>query len=279
MGELEALGSLLSGRKIALLSGAGCSTESGIPDYRGPGTRERARNPIQYKGFVGSAQTRRRYWARAVVGWRRFAGAQPNAAHQALADLERLGAAVGLITQNVDGLHQEAGSQRVVELHGTLSQVRCLECKRVEDRESVQARLAELNPGFGEHAAALAPDGDADLPDELIEGFQVVACRHCGGPLKPNVVFFGESVPAQTVAAAYDIVHESDALLVVGSSLAVFSGYRFVRHAAERELPIGIVNLGETRGDPYATLKVEAKLGEFLPQLASALRGAGTTRT
>ena len=275
---MERLVELVRGRPIVVLTGAGCSTESGIPDYRGPGTRARARNPIQYRDFIRSEAGRQRYWARAVVGWPRFCAARPNDAHRALASLERGGAVAGLITQNVDRLHREAGSERVVELHGALAEVICLGCRAIEDRGSLQQRLVELNPRFVDRDAALAPDGDAELDDRAVAEFRVAPCRLCGGVLKPNVVFFGEAVPRDVVDAAFALLDRAELLLVVGSSLAVFSGLRFVRRAAERGLPIAIVNLGETRGDPYATLRVHARAGEALPALARALLGERVDR-
>lgn len=262
---------VLRGHKFVALTGAGCSTESGIPDYRGPKTAERARNPIQYRAFISDAEARRRYWARAVVGWTRFASAQPNEGHRALARLESRGVLSGLITQNVDRLHHLAGSRTVVELHGALHEVQCLECRMIELRDEVQHRLARLNPGFAEQAVELAPDGDAELPLELVERFVPVDCLRCRGPLKPRVVFFGESVPGRVVEAAYGLLEGSDALLVAGSSLAVFSGYRFVRAAHKVGKPVVIVNIGSTRGDGEATVKVEGLLGELLPVLEAAL--------
>lgn len=266
---LDALADLLRGRRVAVLSGAGCSTESGIPDYRGPETRRRARNPVQYQAFMTDPGARVRYWARSTVGWPRFRQARPNAGHAALAHLEAAGVVYGVVTQNVDRLHQAAGSRRVVELHGALAEVRCLTCGALSSREAHQRRLAALNPGWAPRTAELAPDGDAELGD--VAGFLVPACRDCGGVLKPNVVFFGESVPRATVEAAYALVAEADVLLVVGSSLAVYSGYRFVRWAAQAARPVAIVTLGATRGDALATLRVEARLGEALPRLAAAL--------
>lgn len=267
--DLTPLVDLLRGRRVAVLTGAGASTESGIPDYRGPRARPRA--PIQYQAFVGDAEARRRYWARAVVGWPRFRAARPNAGHQALADLEARGHAAGLITQNVDRLHHAAGSRTVIELHGALHEVRCLACGAREARDEVQARLEARNPGWGAHVTELAPDGDAELPPELVARFEVVACRLCGGALKPDVVFFGEVVPRAVREAAQGLLHASDALLVVGSSLAVFSGYRFVREARELGKPVAIVNLGPTRGDGEADVKVEGRIGEVLPRLLELL--------
>jgi NAD+-dependent protein deacetylase sirtuin 4 len=267
----EPLVALLRGRRVVALTGAGISTESGIPDYRGPGTLRRARNPIQYREFVSDAAGRRRYWARSVIGWGRFSSARPNPAHQAVATLENAGTLAGVITQNVDGLHHAAGSRRVIELHGALAEVRCLGCGALEDRERVQERLLHLNPGWDRRRAEAAPDGDAELPAALVDGFRVADCERCDGVLKPNVVFFGESVPRATVDAAWALLDEAEVLLVVGSSLAVFSGYRFVRRAGERGLPIAVVNLGPTRGDPLATVRIAARAGELLPRVARIL--------
>jgi NAD+-dependent protein deacetylase sirtuin 4 len=268
---LDDLVALLRGKRLVALTGAGCSTESGIPDYRGPETMRRARNPIQGREFSRSAEIRKRYWARAVVGWERFSGAQPNPAHRALARLERDGALTGIVTQNVDRLHQAAGSRRVIELHGALAEVACLECGAVEPRASLQQRLLARNPGWLTFAAELAPDGDADLPAEQVARFDVVSCLGCDGPLKPRVVFFGESVPRPVVDAAFALVEAADALLVVGSSLAVFSGYRFVLRAAQRGIPIAMVNLGPARGEELSAVKVDARAGAALPRLAEAL--------
>lgn len=267
--DLAPLVDVLGGRRLAVLTGAGCSTESGIPDYRGPGRRPRA--PIQYREFVGDPEVRRRYWARAVVGWPRFRAARPNAAHAALAALERAGRALGVITQNVDRLHHAAGSRRVVELHGALHAARCLACGAREPRDDVQARLLAENPGFDARAAELLPDGDAELPPELVAAFRVVGCRACGGDLKPDVVLFGEVVPRAVRDAGQALLREAEALLVVGSSLAVFSGYRFVREARELGLPVAIVNLGPTRGDGDAQVKLDGRAGEVLPRLVEAL--------
>lgn len=271
--RLQQLVDLLRGRRLAVLTGAGCSTESGIPDYRGEGTRRRARNPIQYRAFVTDAAVRARYWARSTLGWPRFAKARPNPGHYALARLEQAGLLVGLITQNVDRLHHRAGSRRVLELHGSLATVRCLTCGHAIDRDAFQQWLLELNPGWSAHAAELAPDGDADLPDELTTRFRVPDCPRCGGILKPDVVFFGENVPRERVEAARRIVAAADVLLVAGSSLAVYSGYRFVLEAARQRKPIALVNLGPTRGDALATLRLEGRTGEVLPRLAAALTG------
>ncbi len=257
---------LLSAGSVVALTGAGISTESGIPDYRGPGTRERARNPIQYRAFLDDPSTRQRYWARSLAGWPRIASAAPNAGHHAITALERRGVVTGLITQNVDRLHHAAGSTPI-ELHGALAEVICLTCGALEDRAELQRRLMLLNPWF-DADAAYAPDGDADL--EHVAGFRVADCLACGGVLKPHVVFFGENVPKPRVDAAFALVDAARALLVVGSSLTVYSGYRFVRRAAELGKPVAIVNLGPTRGDPLATLRIDAPAGEVLSALTTA---------
>jgi NAD-dependent SIR2 family protein deacetylase len=268
---IERAAELLHGRVIVALTGAGCSTESGIPDYRGEGTRRRARNPMHFDAYIADPAARARYWARSAVGWSRFSQAQANAAHHALASLERARLLRGIITQNVDRLHQAADSSRVVELHGALAEVRCLGCGAREPRTSVQQRILVENPGWEERVGALAPDGDADIPDEMVRDFRPPACSACGGVVRPGVVFFGENVPAPVVAEAYGLLAEGHALLVVGSSLAVFSGYRFVLAAARREVPIVIVNLGPTRGDPHARVCIDARAGEVLPKLTQAL--------
>ena len=271
--ELAALVQLLRGRRVVALTGAGCSTESGIPDYRGPDTPPRARPPIQHREFVDQAEARRRYWARSVLGWSQFAAARPNPAHTALAELEHRGPLAGVITQNVDGLHGAAGSRTVVELHGALARVRCLDCAAPATRDAIQARLLAANHGWLDHArrAAIAPDGDADLPDALVADFVVVACAVCGGTLMPDVVFFGGSVPRITLDAAWGLFERAEVLLVIGSSLTVFSGYRFVRRAAERGVPVAILNRGPTRGDDCAAIRLDARAGLALPALARAL--------
>jgi NAD-dependent SIR2 family protein deacetylase len=269
--SVEALASLFRGRRLVVLTGAGCSTESGIPDYRGPGTRARARNPIQHREFLTKPEVRARYWARSLLGWPRFSSARPNAAHEALAAMEREGRVLGLITQNVDRLHHVAGSQRVIELHGALARVRCLDCEAVEPRAELQDRLLALNPGFAERSAELLPDGDAELPLEAVRAFLVADCTRCGGTLKPDVVFFGDNVPPPTVEAAFSLLEQGDALLVVGSSLAIYSGFRFLQRAVDRHMPVGVINIGECRGVELVDVRVEARAGEVLPQLAAAL--------
>lgn len=263
--------------RVVVLTGAGVSTESGIPDYRSPEALARPRRPITGPDFLRSAAVRRRYWARASAGWERIRVARPGPAHQAIAALERRGAVTCVITQNVDRLHQAAGSRRVVELHGALAEVTCLDCGRFEDRDAVQARLREANAAWdGRHAMAAqgaqaAPDGDADLSDDAVAAFAVPDCTICGGVLKPHVVFFGENVPRVVVDQAFAALDDADALLVAGTSLAVFSGYRFLRRAAERGIWIGIVNRGPVRGEEHAALKIEASTGHVLTELAAAL--------
>ncbi len=261
---------------VAVLSGAGISTESGIPDYRGPDTRENDHTPIRYREFVEEADTRRHYWARSAVGWPTFDAATPNRGHRALAHLEAAGVINGIITQNVDRLHQEAGSERVIELHGALAEVVCIDCGVRTSRHAIQKRLLAMNPGWTQQAAELAPDGDADLPRSATQSFRIPSCRACDGVLKPNVVFFGESTAPSPVDRAWALLEESDSLLVVGSSLSVYSGYRFVRGAAQNGQPVGIVNLGKTRGTPLAQVHVDGKTGEVLPSLVRAVTDPST---
>ncbi|MBX3200296.1 MAG: NAD-dependent protein deacetylase [Labilithrix sp.] len=268
---VEELVDSLRGRRVVALTGAGVSTESGIPDYRSPEALTRTRRPIQGPEFVRSASLRRRYWARAMAGWERFRQASPGSAHLALARLEQSGALDGLITQNVDRLHHAAGSRRVIELHGALAETICLACGIIEARDPLQARMRALNPSWLETSAAMAPDGDAELPDALIETFIAPECVACDGVLKPNVVFFGHNVAKPIVEEAFALVDRAEALLVAGTSLAVFSGYRFLRRAADRGIPIAIVNRGPVRGEERATLKVEASTGATLGELARLL--------
>jgi NAD-dependent deacetylase sirtuin 4 len=277
--HVASLLAVLGGRRVVALTGAGCSTESGIPDYRGLG-HSPSRTPIQHDAFLRRAEVRRRYWARATVGWARFRGARPNPAHDALAAMEADGALAGVITQNVDRLHAAAGSRRVVELHGALEDVRCLGCGAMEARAGVHQRLLTENPGWLERVGGdVRPDGDAELPDEQVEDLRVVACRACGGVLKPDVVFFGGSVPEPTLQAAWALFDQAEALLVVGSSLTVWSGYRFVRRAREVGVPVAIVNLGPTRADSEVAVRVAARAGDVMPALAQALAKApGPTR-
>jgi NAD-dependent SIR2 family protein deacetylase len=220
---------------------------------------------------VGSEEARRRYWARSAIGWARVRDARPNPAHYAIARLETIGAVSGVITQNVDGLHSAAGSRRVIELHGALAGVRCMDCGAAEERDTLQQRIEEANPGWSFTAIQAAPDGDAELPAEAVAAFSVPACARCRGVLRPDVVFFGENVPAPRVEAAGRMVDEADMLLVAGSSLTVFSGFRFVRRAVTRAMAVAIVNQGSTRGDAHASIRIDARLGEILPSLARAL--------
>ena len=257
------------GRRTVMLTGAGISTDSGIPDYRGEGAVRRT--PMMYADFCGDPAARTRYWARSHVGWLRMAEAVPNGGHLAVAELERWGRVSAVITQNVDGLHGRAGSHTVVELHGRLADVICLSCRRRSDRRELHYRLAELNPDFDATTVELAPDGDAEL--DAVDGFRVAPCEACGGVLKPDVVFFGENVPADRVARSFTLVDRAEALLVAGSSLTVLSGYRFVRHAGKRCIPIVIVNRGQTRADPLATIKIDAGCTETLTQLTAAVSG------
>lgn len=267
----ERVALLLRGRRWVALTGAGCSTESGIPDYRGVGARGRPRTSIQGPEFRRSAAVRQRYWARAALGWDRIRAAAPNAGHLALARLERGGGLAGIITQNVDRLHHAAGSANVVELHGALAEVRCLDCGALEARAAVQARLLDANRGWLGRDVAAAPDGDAELPFEAIDGFQVVACTACDGVLQPNVVFFGDGVPRPIVERSFAMLDAAEVLVVLGTSLAVFSGYRFLLRAVERGTPVVVVNLGPVRGEERAALKIEAATGVVLPRVAAAL--------
>ncbi|HEY8181414.1 MAG TPA: NAD-dependent protein deacetylase [Thermoanaerobaculia bacterium] len=265
---------LAESRRLVVLTGAGCSTQSGIPDYRSPGGAWTRHKPIYYNDFVRSDPVRRFYWARSYRGWPRFLAARPNAAHHALAELESRGTLDFLITQNVDDLHQEAGSRKLVQLHGRNRVVVCLDCRSEFARADIQDRLAQLNAGWLDDErviadeADFAPDGDSAVARELVGEFRVPSCDRCGGVLKPGVVFFGETVPAAKVVLAMQRVDEADALLVVGSSLTVWSGFRFVKRAAERRIPIAIVNIGPTRGDELATLKIEAECGAALTAAA-----------
>ena len=266
---------ILGGKRLAMLTGAGLSTDSGIPDYRGPGSAPRS--PMTYQEFIGSAANRRRYWARNHIGWSHLRHADPNAGHAAVALMERRGLLTGLITQNVDRLHEDAGSTNVVDLHGRFDQVICLENGHIFSRQLLAAILEELNPGFV--AAALeagvvemAPDADATVEDpELITSFVVAVCPVCGGTLKPDFVYFGENVPKTRVERAYAMVDAGEALLVAGSSLTVMSGLRFVRHAAKASKPVVIINRGSTRGDEFAALKLEVGVSGALDYLARNL--------
>ncbi|MFD7721413.1 NAD-dependent protein deacetylase [Streptomyces sp. NPDC059814] len=266
--DLEPITDALSTGGVLVLSGAGISTESGIPDYRGEGGSLSRHTPMTYQDFTASAQARRRYWARSHLGWRTFGRARPNAGHRAVAAFGRQGMLAGVITQNVDGLHQAAGSADVVELHGSLDRVVCLSCRTFTSRHELARRLEEANTGFMPVAAAINPDGDADLTDEQIGDFRTVACTVCDGVLKPDVVFFGEAVPPQRVEDCRELVREASSLLVLGSSLTVMSGLRFVRQAAQAGKPVLIVNRDPTRGDRHAVTRVALPLGTALTTAA-----------
>ncbi|WP_429386085.1 NAD-dependent protein deacetylase [Paenarthrobacter sp. TE4293] len=266
---------VMAGKRLAVLTGAGLSTDSGIPDYRGPGSAPR--NPMTFQEFIGSEANRRRYWARNHLGWSHLRHADPNAGHAAVALMERRGLLSGLITQNVDRLHEDAGSVNVVDLHGRFDQVVCLENGHTFSRRLIAAILEEINPGFLEAAlesgvVEMAPDADATVEDpELITSFVVAVCPICGGILKPDFVYFGENVPKSRVERAYAMVDDAEALLVAGSSLTVQSGLRFVRHAAKADKPVVIINRGATRGDGFADVKLELGVSGALDYLARNL--------
>lgn len=262
----------LAGRRIAILTGAGVSTDSGIPDYRGKGAP--VRTPMTADQFLSSEAARRRYWVGSHLGWRAFAAAEPNPGHRAIAALERSGVATGVVTQNVDGLHVRAGSRRVVELHGTMRRVFCTHCGQVFDRRDLAQRVEADNPWITvPDGVALGPDGDV-LP-ESSDGFVVPECTVCGGMLKPDVVFFGEFIPAEKFREAEQLVQASEGLVIAGSSLVVNSGIRLLERARRRRLPVVIVNRGATRADARATVKVDAGSSEVLRVLAEALPSAG----
>lgn len=270
--EAAELVALLRGRRVAVLTGAGMSTDSGIPDYRGPDSPPS--NPMTIGQFTSDPEFRQRYWARNHLGWRHMDDTAPNAGHRALARLEQAGVVSALITQNVDLLHTKAGSRAVVNLHGTYAEVICLDCGHAMSRAAFADLLEAANPGFAQRAQrlggiAVAPDADAVVDDTA--SFRIVDCAQCGGMLKPNIVYFGENVPKDRVAQAFSMVDAADALLVAGSSLTVYSGYRFVRHAAAAGMPIAIVNRGPTRGDDQATVKIDHGCSETLTLLADEL--------
>ena len=266
---------MLTGRRVAVLTGAGLSTDSGIPDYRGPDSPPS--NPMTIRQFISDPVFRQRYWARNHVGWRHMDDTRPNAGHRAVAALEHAGVVNGVITQNVDLLHTKAGSRNVINLHGTYARVICLSCGGSMSRAELAEQLDALNPGFTERVEAVgglavAPDADAMITDTA--SFRYLDCPACDGMLKPDIVYFGESVPEAIVQQAFSMVNDADALLVAGSSLTVFSGYRFVRHAAARGIPVAIVNRGPTRGDELATIKVEGGCSELLTLLSEELAAA-----
>ncbi|MGW4996386.1 NAD-dependent protein deacetylase [Streptomyces hydrogenans] len=269
--DLEPVVDVVRGGGVLVLSGAGISTESGIPDYRGEGGSLARHTPMTYQDFTGGERARRRYWARSHLGWRTFGRARPNDGHRAVAAFGRAGLLTGVITQNVDGLHRAAGSDGVVELHGGLDRVVCLDCGDVSARRELARRLEEANPGFDPVPAAVNPDGDADLTDEQVADFHVVPCVVCGGVLKPDVVFFGETVPAERVERCRELVRGAASVLVLGSSLTVMSGLRFVRQAAQAGTPVVIVNRDATRGDTLAAARIALPLGKALTAVAERL--------
>lgn len=261
-------------RNVLVITGAGCSTGSGIDDYRDREGQWKRAQPIQHQDFISSVDARRRYWARSMLGWPVVAAAEPNAAHLALADLERLGWVQRLVTQNVDGLHQRAGSQAVIDLHGRLDRVRCMSCGTLSPRRTLQEQLVNLNPSIAVRQFRAAPDGDADVDLSALsatEAIHVPECHRCGGALKPDVVFYGDSVPKPVVADVFAATEAADALLVVGSSLMVFSSFRFCRKAHEQRTPMAAINLGKTRADEWFATKVEADCTEVLPAVVARL--------
>jgi len=267
--SLDAAVTALHGRTVAVLTGAGVSTDSGIPDYRGEGAP--ARTPMTFQQFLTDLDYRKRYWAGSHLGWKRFSAAAPNDGHRALVDLESEGIVDGIITQNVDGLHVRAGSQRVVDLHGSMDGVRCLTCGQYYAREGIAQQIAGANPWLDTpEAVELSPDGDVQVNN--IDAFQIPACTVCGGVLKPDVVFFGEFVPKQKFGEATALMQQADALLIAGSSLVVNSGIRLLDQASRRRLPIVIINRGITKGDGKATVKIDAGTSETLVALLGRLR-------
>ena len=258
-------------RRLLVLTGAGCSTHAGIPDYRDANGAWKRNEPMRFQLFVGDEIARKRYWARSMLGWRTMAGASPTTAHRALAQLESAGHVQLLVTQNVDGLHNAAGSQQVVDLHGRIDTVCCLGCAARSSRRALQEDLLRRNPGWAALDARSAPDGDADLTDQDFAQFDVPGCAQCGGMLKPDVVFFGESVPRDRVAKVREALAQADAMLVVGSSLMVYSGYRFVEDAVAAGKPVAVVNMGRTRADAVLTVKVELEVGATLQALVARL--------
>jgi NAD-dependent SIR2 family protein deacetylase len=254
----------LAGLKLAVLTGAGMSTDSGIPDYRGAGRTHQ--HPMTFDRFMGSYEAQQRYWARSYVGWSRISQAKPNAGHFALALAEKMGTVTGLITQNVDGLHQASGSKNVYELHGRLNMVKCMKCGLSITRTDVDLMLQELNPTVNKDASVeYTPDGDAEI--EATRDFKIPVCPNCGGVLKPDVVFFGEQVEANLVERCFAEIDSAGGLLVAGTSLSVNSGMRFVKRAIKAEKPVVIVNLGPTKGDNLVLAKIEANTSQALERL------------
>jgi NAD-dependent deacetylase sirtuin 4 len=257
-------------QKILILTGAGISTESGIPDYRSEDVGLYARSnhrPIQYQDFLKSAKVRQRYWARNYIGWPKFSQSKPNITHFIVQFLENTGKVTCVVTQNVDGLHSKAGTKNVIELHGTAFRVICLDCGVNYDRHYIQKKLSELNPTIQEYSQVIRPDGDIEISQDKIENFQPPFCEHCGGILKPDITFFGDNVPKSRVDSVRQYVNDSDSVLVLGSSLTVFSGYRIILQASEEKKTIGIVNIGPTRADQLATLKISTRCGDILSKI------------
>lgn len=270
--DLEALlDFVLRYPRLFVITGAGCSTGSNIPDYRDEQGDWKRRPPVMYQDFISKPATRQRYWGRSMVGWQYFSRAQPNPGHTALARLETMGRITCLVTQNVDKLHQQAGSREIIPLHGTLDTLTCQQCASVLDREQFQSRLLNINSRYAEISAPRAPDGDADIDHIDFSAVRVPACGHCNGVLKPDVVFYGESVPRDRYRRAEAALAAADAVLVAGSSLMVYSSYRFAKRAAELGKPIAAVNLGRTRADELLVLKVRQPCEQVLPQLVQAL--------
>lgn len=270
--SLEQLQSFVSqASRLFVITGAGVSTESGIPDYRSEGVGLYARTkhrPIQHIEFIRSSKARQRYWARNYVGWPLFSSHLPNAVHYTLRNWEEKGKIHWLVTQNVDALHSKAGHQRLTELHGCSHRVVCMGCGQMTAREELQKRFAALNPVWEVSAGEVAPDGDVLLEDEQVLQFRVPSCQACGGIVKPAVTFFGDTVDRATVQVVHDRLAEADAVLVAGTSLQVYSGYRFLLAASERRHPMAILNIGPTRADHLAELKVSARCGEVIPILS-----------
>lgn len=255
---------------LLVITGAGCSTDSGIPAYRDTEGAWMRPPPMTFQQFMGTEAARQRYWARSMVGWSMFSGGKPNAAHQALRSLEAKGYTGLLVTQNVDGLHRQAGQSRLLELHGSLASVVCMHCNNRLDRLNYQQQLLNENPAWADMTAVMAPDGDVDLETDF-SSFRIPACGRCGGILKPDVVFFGEAVPRARVDAVYQALAQASAVLVVGSSLMVYSGYRFVRDAARQGKPVAAITLGKTRADAVLTLKLNAACAPLLTALDTVL--------
>ncbi|MCS5733344.1 NAD-dependent protein deacetylase [Herbiconiux daphne] len=271
---VEDAAEVLSGRRIVVLTGAGMSTDSGIPDYRGEGAPKR--NPMTFDQFLASDSYRKRYWAGSHLGWRMFDAAQPNDGHRILAELEDAGLVSGVVTQNVDGLHARAGTKHLVDLHGSMDRVNCLNCGQTFARASIAQRISDANPWLTEpDLVRMAPDGDAEVAE--YEAFQVPACTVCGGVLKPDVVFFGEFIPTEKFAEASAMVAASDAMVIAGSSLVVNSGIRLLEQARRRKLPVVIINRGVTKGDGRATVKIDAGTSETLRALTDRLLQGGSS--